>query len=113
MLQQAGGVGEEEAHRQVLQRLLRALDLRYPAAVDAAVDAALPQGRGGAAGSGADEQQRQQRVLALLSAAFEGTARSPLLEAGTTVLLAAEAPAVAVRQMVSSGLYCRGGLDEP
>ncbi|KAL4423978.1 hypothetical protein ABPG75_001279 [Micractinium tetrahymenae] len=102
VLQQAGAASEEEPHWQVLQRLLRTLGLQYPSAVDAAVDAALPQGgRGGQGGPAAapEGQQRQQRLLALLNAAFEGTARCPLLEAGTTVLLAAEAPAVAVRQL--------------
>ncbi|KAL4421861.1 hypothetical protein ABPG77_001343 [Micractinium sp. CCAP 211/92] len=99
VLRQAGAAGEDDPHRHVLHRLLRTLDLRYPAAVDAAVDAALPQGGAAGGGAGAEEQQRHQRVLAALSSAFEGTARSPLLEAGTTVLLAAEAPAVAVRQL--------------
>lgn len=99
VLQQAGAAGtaDEGPHHETLLRLLRALDLRCPEQLDAAVGAALAQGTPG--GLSEEEQQRQQRVLALLSAAFEGTARCPLMEAGTTVLLAAEAPQEAVRQL--------------
>ena len=109
----AAGGEAAAAARELHMRLLRTLDLRAPEALDAAVDAALPaarqapaagEGGEGEGGEGDDEEsQRRQRILGLLTAAFEGTARCPLLEAGTTVLLAAEAPSAAVRQLVSWG----------
>lgn len=120
----AAGGEAAQAQRELHMRLLRTLDLRAPEALDAAVDAALPaikpaqaagEGGDGAGedaasdgGEGGEEEQgedaqRRSRVLELLAAAFEGTARCPLLEAGTTVLLAAEAPSAAVRQLVSCG----------
>jgi hypothetical protein len=97
-----GAPEQQQEQRGVLLRLLRTLDLRYPAALDAALDAVLlvkaAAGDEVNAPAGSDGQQH---VLALLSEAFEGTARSQLLEAGTTVLLAAEAPAASMRQLVS------------
>lgn len=117
------------AARGVLLRLLRSLDLRYPAALDAAVDAALRAAAGGGAGPAAstgaaddtagDQQQgqpageaerRRRQLLGVLGEAFDGTARGPLAEAGTTVLLAAEAPSAAVRQMVRA---CRRARPPP
>jgi hypothetical protein len=109
-------VGQESKEaRGILLRLLRSLDLRFPAALDDAVAAALPAVVGSdvnsavnARGTGGQQQimqagysNRRRPVLALLSEAFVGTARGHLAEAGTTVLLAAEAPSAAVRQMVS------------
>lgn len=95
-----GAPEQQQEQRGVLLRLLRTLDLRYPAALDAALDAVLlvKAAAGDEVNAPADGQQH---VLALLSEAFEGTARSQLLEAGTTVLLAAEAPAASMRQLVS------------
>jgi hypothetical protein len=132
------------ARRGPLLRLLRALDLRCPTELDAAVDALLPpqapateaateaaamdtdggpagddaqqaqhagderpqqgaEGGGGAAAAPRQQEQGQRRrLLAALQEAFEGTARCPLDAAGTTVLLAAEAPSAAVRQLVSA-----------
>ena len=123
------GGGGAAAARGVLLRLLRSLDLRYPAALDAAVDAALRAAAGGGAGPAAstgaaddtagDQQQgqpageaerRRRQLLGVLGEAFDGTARGPLAEAGTTVLLAAEAPSAAVRQMVRA---CRRARPPP
>ena len=116
VLEQAAGAAEG-GQREALLRLLRSLDLRCPEALDAAVDAALPpkqqakrqqEEEGGASAAAAPdaeqqkEEERRRQVLDLLTAAFDGTARCPLLEAGTTVLLAAEAPAAGVRLLVSA-----------
>jgi hypothetical protein len=117
VLEQAAGAAEG-GQREPLLRLLRSLDLRCPDALDAAVNASLPpkqqakrqqQEEGGAsAGAGAtdaeqqNEEERRRQVLDLLTAALDGTARCPLLEAGMTVLLAAEAPAAGVRLLVSA-----------
>ena len=65
----AGEEGPSEEGRAALLRLLRALELRCPAALDAAVDAALAPGEGQAQAAG------RERLFALLEAAFAGTAR--------------------------------------
>lgn len=100
--QAAGGEQQEQPQRELHLRLLRTLDLRCPAGLDAAVDAVLPAGQGGEAAG--EEGAQRQAVLALLTQAFEGTARCPLLDVGTTVMAAAEAPAAAVRLMVGAQL---------
>lgn len=106
VLAQAAAAAEAEgeaadARLPAMQRLLRTLDLRCPEALDAAVNAALPAGSQAVKGEvGEAAAAAAQRVLAALNAAFEGTARCPLLEAGTTVMLAAEAPAAAMRLLV-------------
>lgn len=114
VLQQAAAADEAPgdqagtAQRALHLRLLRSLDQRCPEALDAAVSAVLPaqqQGEDGQrkVGSGGGRQEeRRQRMLALLGEAFEGTARCVMLEAGTTLLAAAEAPAAGMRQMVSA-----------
>ena len=114
VLQQAAAADEAPgdqagtAQRALHLRLLRSLDQRCPEALDAAVSAVLPaqqQGEDGQrkVGSGGGRQEeRRQRMLALLGEAFEGTARCVMLEAGTTLLAAAEAPATGMRQMVSA-----------
>ncbi|PRW61623.1 hypothetical protein C2E21_0211 [Chlorella sorokiniana] len=100
--------GDEAAAAQHAQhlRLLRSLDQRCPEALDAAVNAVLPAQQQGQEGQqqkgssgGGQQEERRQRMLALLSAAFEGTARCVMLEAGTTLLAAAEAPAAGMRQL--------------
>lgn len=115
VLQRAAAADEEPGdeaaatQRALHLRLLRSLDQRCPEALDAAVTAVLPaqqqdqegeQQKGGSGGG--QQEERRQRMLALLSEAFEGTARCVMLEAGTTLLAAAEAPAVGMRQMVSA-----------
>lgn len=115
VLQRAAATDEQPgdeaaaAQRALHLRLLRSLDQRCPEALDAAVTAVLPAQQQGQEGQqqkggsgGGQQEERRQRMLALLSEAFEGTARCVMLEAGTTLLAAAEAPAVGMRQMVSA-----------
>ena len=101
--------GDEAAAAQRTQhlRLLRTLDQRCPEALDAAITAVLPaqqqvQEEQQQKGGSGQQEERRQRMLALLSAAFEGTARCVMLEAGTTLLAAAEAPAAGMRVLVSA-----------
>ena len=88
-----------EAAGDALLRALRAVDQRHPDAVDAAVGAAM--------GALQADDPRRTRLLAFLEAAYAGSARSPLREAGTTVLLAVDAPSAKLRQLVSGGAVCR------
>lgn len=121
VLQQAAVADEQPsdaaaaAQRALHLRLLRGLDQRCPEALDAAVDAVLPAkqqqgGEGEERQGGGDEREeaRRQCMMGLLNAAFEGTARCVMLEAGTTVLAAAEAPAAGMRQLVRRLHGCPG-----
>lgn len=48
-----------------------------------------------------ESNQRRRQVMAFLQAALSGSASAPVAGAGTTLLLAMDAPAAAVRAMVS------------
>jgi hypothetical protein len=102
LLAQASAEDLTDSAKAILLRLLRALELRYAPELDAAVnvvlssEAAAEGATGGALGTA-----ERERLFALLEAAFGGTARSPVLEAGTTLALAVDAPSAAVREMVS------------
>lgn len=71
LLAQASAEGLEEPSKGALLRLLRALELRYAEALDAAVNAALAGGEG----AGALQGEARERLFAMLEEAFAGTAR--------------------------------------
>jgi hypothetical protein len=84
---------EDNEAQDALLSVLKELDLRHPAAVDAAVNIAMQASRS-AEGASADQHAR---LLQFLDLAFAGTARSPLEEAGTTINLAVDAPSAEIR----------------
>lgn len=100
---------------------MRALDLRYPGQVDAAVNQVLKQHKprdsvqGAAGGSDSDSvgqlPSRQQqmpsaeqaaRLQTFMAAALSGTTHTPLGDTGCTLEAAVDAPAANMRIMVSS-----------
>lgn len=90
-----GDIADEDNEVQdALLSVLKELDLRHPAAVDAAVNAAMQASR---SAEGASADQRAVKLIQFLDLAFAGTARSPLEEAGTTVNLAVDAPSAEIR----------------
>lgn len=127
LLRAACAETQSDAHQQVLRSALRALDVRYPLQVDAAVNRQLAgstgratpepatpgrlpdevqaaqQPRSGAA-AGADGQEAaggetaaDRQLVTFLSATFGGSARQPVAGAKVTLLLGVDAPAAAVR----------------
>lgn len=104
----------EFKEEQELCRLLRTLALQYPAEMDEVITKHL------AAGDDGVEALDHEQTMRLLSATFRGTRHAPVAEAGTTLLLALEHPAPAVRQAAiaqlathdegSKGGYAGGAL---
>jgi hypothetical protein len=94
---------------EAVARLLRALDLRYPEDMERALSAAM-DARGKDGGDG----DARGRLFEALEAAFAGSSRSPLPEAGTTVALAVDAASAGVRRLALEkldALAARGGTD--
>ncbi|GAB4814939.1 hypothetical protein N2152v2_001985 [Parachlorella kessleri] len=99
LLQQAAEEPQPEGPSATLLRLLRALELRWPAELDAAVNAALDPASAEGTDANSLGEAGRQRLFTVLELAFAGTARLPVLEAGTTLALAVDAPSAAVREM--------------
>jgi len=55
-------------------------------------------------------REQAARVLATLQGALQGSASAPVPEAGSTLLLAVDAPAAEVRALVSSSWFCHRNI---
>lgn len=82
------------AERDSITPLIRALDLHFPEAMDAAVNQLLQQGQG-------SDKAAAEQVVGLVQAALAGSAHAPLADAHSTLALALDAPSAQMRIMVS------------
>ena len=78
----------------------------HPNGSDGTVDAAAEK-------TPDDVNQKGHKVLAFLAGALSGSASAPLVGAGTTLLLAMDAPAAAVRALVISSNFSINPLWRP
>lgn len=124
LLRAAAESAKDAPGRRAVLRVLRALDLRYPTQMDAAVNEALAplraaqkqrQGAGGAeqgssseeedeaaAAAGSQPSEAAQAVYAVVKEAMAHSARAPCSDCALTLAAAAVAPAARVRKMALS-----------
>lgn len=86
-----------DAGKARLVAALRGLDQRYPAACEAAVNAALKGLEGG--DKGEEAGAAKEKLVSILEEAFAGSLRSPLLEAGATLAVAVDAASAHNRRL--------------
>lgn len=115
ILKQAEGA-ETDQHKAALKRVLRALDARYPAESDAAVNHHLAAARAAKkdrAKKGATDEEaevlavdevsaaaKEERVLEVLQGGLSGSIHAPLVENNSSLWVALESPAVQMRLLV-------------
>ena len=84
--------------RTAVIKALRILDLRHPEVTEKAVNAAL-QKLGDGHDSTPATAEKREHLSSALQAAFTGSLRAPLLEAGTTLALAVDAASAGIRRL--------------
>lgn len=90
----AAGTGKESTTEAII-KALRTLDLRYPEVTEKAVNNALQRTDGKDKAS----VETKDRLASALEAAFAGSLRAPMLEAGTTLALAVDAASAGIRRL--------------
>lgn len=94
LLAMAANTGIVSGQRTAVIKTLRIMDLRYPDVTEKAVNAALQKLK-----DTNTAVEKREHLSSALQAAFTGSLRAPMLEAGTTLALAVDAASAGIRRL--------------